>query len=141
MSEAPARSLRALGFSLPELTILVVGLAFAATFGVPRFMSSVERTRSVESFRFGEQLVAAERAHKERTGSFTTRFADLDLELPPLTHFSLSGILSNDLRSEWTVKLTRTGAYGGFGCYVVVFDQDGFNQDRSTIPPAIVPHD
>ena len=45
------------------------------------------------------------------------------------------------LQTKWSQTLTRKGASAGYGAYTVVFNQDGFDEENSTITdfPSINP--
>jgi len=128
------------GFSLVELTIVVVILGVLATFAVPRFMSSVERTKASESFSYLAQIETAQARYNAEKGIYATSVADLDIAIDNPEFFDASAPSSSDWETRWEMKLTRNGASSGYGRYTVVFDQDGFNRGASTIPDALAPN-
>ncbi|MDA0667290.1 MAG: prepilin-type N-terminal cleavage/methylation domain-containing protein [Planctomycetota bacterium] len=127
------------GFSLVELTIVVVILGVLATFAVPRFMSSVEKTKASEAFSYMANIESAQARYSAENGQYanTTNAMDIDLERPEF--FSVSGPYSSNWETKWEMKLTRNGASSGYGRYTVVFDQDGFNTGKSSIPSDLSP--
>ncbi|MGB0952591.1 MAG: type IV pilin protein [Planctomycetota bacterium] len=128
------------GFSLVELTIVVVILGVLATFAVPRFMSSVEKTKASEAFSYLSQIESAQGRYNAENGKYanSTRYMDIDLDRPEF--FSVSGPYSSNWETKWEMKLTRNGASSGYGRYTVVFDQDGFNTRKSSIPRDLSPN-
>ncbi len=128
------------GFSLVELTIVVVILGVLATFAVPRFMSSVERTKASESFSYLAQVESAQARYNAEKGIYATSVSDLDISIPAPEFFTPSSPTSSDWETKWEMKLTRNGASSGYGRYTVVFDQDGFNRSASSIPDALAPN-
>lgn len=127
------------GFSLVELTIVVVILGVLATFAVPRFMSSVEKTKASEAFSYMAQIESAQARYNAENGRYANRTRDLDIDLSSPEFFSISGPYSSNWETKWEMKLTRNGASSGFGRYTVVFDQDGFNSRKSSISRDLTP--
>ena len=64
---------------------------------------------------------------------------DLDISLDSPEFFYVSGPYSSNWETKWEMKLTRNGASSGYGRYTVVFDQDGFNTRKSSIPNDLAP--
>ncbi len=127
------------GFSLVELTIVVVILGVLATFAVPRFMSSVEKTKASEAFSYLSQIESAQARYNAENGRYTNRLNDLDISLDRPEFFTISGPYSSNWETKWEMKLTRNGASSGYGRYTVVFDQDGYNKRKSSIPSDLAP--
>jgi len=127
------------GFSLVELTIVVVILGILATFAVPRFMSSVEKTKASEAFSYLAQIESAQARHNAEKGRYAWSLRDLDITVKSPEYFYISGPYSSNWETKWEMKLTRNGASSGFGRYTVVFDQDGFNVQKSSIPADLKP--
>ena len=127
------------GFSLVELTIVVVILGVLATFAVPRFMSSVERTKAAEAYSYLSEMESAQSRYNAENGKYanSTRKLDIDLQRPEF--FSVAGPYSSEWETQWEMKLTRNGASSGYGRYTVIFNQDGADQRRSTIPTQLAP--
>ncbi len=128
------------GFSLVELTIVVVILGVLATFAVPRFMKSVERSKAGESFNYLENVVTAQGMHNARSGIYASVLTNLDVDMKVPKYFTVGSLTSTAFETAWELKLTRTGTSSGYGAYTVVFDQDGFNQSKSTIPADLIPN-
>ena len=128
------------GFSLVELTIVVVILGVLATFAVPRFMSSVERTKASESFSYLAQIESAQGRYNAERGLYADSTSKLDIDLDTPEFFDVSSPSSADWETKWEMKLTRNGASSGYGRYTVVFDQDGYNTAKSTIPSDLAPN-
>ena len=127
------------GFSLVELTIAVVILGVLATFAVPRLMNSVEKTKTSEAFTYAVQVEGAQARYNAETGHYANRISDLDIEIDNPENFSISGPYSSNWETKWEIKLTRNGASSGYGRYTVVFDQDGFNSRKSSMPRDLAP--
>ena len=128
------------GFSLVELTIVVVILGVLATFAVPRFMSSVEKTKASEAFSYLSQIESAQGRYNAENGKYATSTSYMDIDLDRPEFFSVSGPYSSNWETKWEMKLTRNGASSGYGRYTVVFDQDGFNTRKSSIPRDLSPN-
>ena len=127
------------GFSLVELTIVVIILGVLATFAVPRFMRVVERTKASESFAFLAEIQSAQARYNAEHGEYAALVTDLDIELSTPNHFTVGSVVSVDPEVDWSLELTRTGAASGYGAYTVVFNEDGFDSASSSIPTELVP--
>ncbi|MHC4380184.1 MAG: type IV pilin protein [Planctomycetota bacterium] len=127
------------GFSLVELAIVVVILGVLATFAVPRFMSSVEKAKAFESFSYLAQIESAQERYYSENGRYAYSVRDLNIELDSPEFFNVSGPYSPNWETKWEMKLTRNGASSDYGRYTVVFDQDGFNTRKSSIPRDLSP--
>jgi prepilin-type N-terminal cleavage/methylation domain-containing protein len=144
---------RRAGFTLVELAVVIVIIGVLASFGVPKFMQSVERSKAVESFNFLSALRSAEERHLAKEGSYTTDWKALDVQWkmsaagPVLQYFSIGSDFVAGA-STWGATLTRTGAAGSYGAYTVSYSSDGFLPSTvsgpggvagSTIPGVINP--
>lgn len=128
------------GFSLVELTIVVVILGILATFAVPRFMSSVEKTKASEAFSHLTQVEGAQDRYHAEHGKYANRTSNLDIKLETPEYFTVSGVSSSNWETKWEMTLARNGASSGCGRYTVVFNQDGYKISSSTIPSELTPN-
>ncbi len=127
------------GFSLVELTIVVVILGVLAMMGVPRYQKVVERAKAAEAFTYLAQIEGAQERHNARTGSYAKYLSQLDTAVPAPKHFRVGGFTSYNWQTQWELKLTRQGASSGFGAYTVTWNQDGFQRYRSSIHTDLLP--
>lgn len=127
------------GFSLVELTIVVVILGILATFAVPRFMSSVEKTKASEAFNYLSQIESAQGRYNAENGKYANQTSKLDIDFDKPEFFNVSGVSSSNWETKWEMTLTRNSASSGYGRYKVVFDQDGYNKSKSTIDDDLAP--
>ena len=67
------------GFSLVELSVVVIIIGVLAAFGVPRLLKSVERSKSSEAFKYCASVRAAQERYQAREGTYAD---DLD-NYPP----------------------------------------------------------
>ena len=124
------------GFTLVELAVVVVIIGILAAFAVPKFLSSVERSKAAEAFNYLSTVQTAQERHHARQGTYAADMSELDIQLPVLEYFETTGIDESDpqtLQTEWSMTLSRKGASAGFGAYTVVFNQDGYDSETSTI--------
>ncbi len=124
------------GFTLVELAVVVVIIGVLAAFAVPKFLTSVERSKAAESFQYLSTIQTAQERYHARQGTYADDIAKLDVELPVLEYFETTGIDESDpttLQTSWSATLTRKGASAGYGAYTVVYNQDGFDGESSTI--------
>jgi prepilin-type N-terminal cleavage/methylation domain-containing protein len=131
-----ARVFKKTGFSLVELAVVVVIIGVLAAFAVPRFRSSVERSKAAESFNYLSAVQAAQERYHARQSTYADDLTNLDIQLTAPKYFSI-GTLSpgdtGDLQDSWTLTLTRSGASAGYGEYTVTFTEEGFDSENSTI--------
>lgn len=126
------------GFSLVELTIVVIVLGLLALFAVPRYMKTVERAKASESFSYLAEISSAQARYNAQHGEFASVLTDLDIILRPPNNFAVGSPTSSDFQVEWEVTLSRTGPASGYSPYTVVFDENGFDEISSTIPAELV---
>ena len=134
-----AKNTNKAGFSLVELTIVVIILGVLATFAVPRFMRVVERTKASESFAYLAEIQSAQARYNAENGEYAQNVIDLDIQLSAPNHFTAAAPTSGDWEIEWSMELTRTGASSGYGTYTVVFNESGFDAGSSSIPAELIP--
>ncbi len=124
------------GFSLVELSVVVIIIGVLAAFGVPRLLKSVERSKSSEAFKYCASLRAAQERYQARQGTYTAVLTDLDMTQSATKYFTVGTVAAGatlDLEDSWSVTLTRAGAASGYGAYTVTFTMDGFDTTNSTI--------
>ena len=130
------RTLTRAGFSLIELAVIVVIFGVMAAFALPRFRSSVERSKAAEAYNYLSAVQAAQERFHARQSTYTDDLSDLDIQLMTPKYFSIGTLSSGgtgDLQDSWTLTLTRSGATAGYGEYTVTFTEEGFDSENSTI--------
>ena len=125
------------GFSLVELSMVVLLVAVLAAFGIPRFLRNVEKAKAAEAFQYLAAVRAAQERYHARQGRYTSSPDDLDVELAPLHYFALEKTEADE--TSWKFVLKRVGPSAGYGEYTVVLEEDGYNKKKSTIPPELMP--
>jgi len=124
------------GFTLVELSVVIVIIGVLAAFGVPKFRNAVERSKASEAFNYLSAIRSAQERYQARQGTYVADVALLDIAMPAPKYFSLGTVqpaASGTLEDSWSLTLTRAGASGGYGQYTVTFTQDGFDTANSTI--------
>ena len=124
------------GFSLVELSVVVIIIGVLAAFGVPRMLKSVERSKAAEAFKYLAAVRGAQERYQARQGTYASIVTDLDMEQTAPTYFTVGSVAAGgtgSLENSWTLTLTRAGASSGYGAYTVVFTQDGYDSTNSTI--------
>ena len=130
------------GFTLVELAVVIVIIGVLASFGVPRFLKSVERSKAAEAFNYLSAVRSAQERYQSMNGTYAGAAADLDISFPTPKYFDLADPVaggSASLEDSWSVTLTRAGAASGYGAYTVIFTESGFDATNSTIPTDINP--
>ncbi|MEM9643414.1 MAG: prepilin-type N-terminal cleavage/methylation domain-containing protein [Planctomycetota bacterium] len=124
------------GFSLVELSVVVVLVGVLAAFGVPRLFKSVERNKAAEAFKYLASVRAAQERYQARQGEYASAVMDLDMEQTAPTFFTVGTIIQDG--DSWSLTLTRSGASVRRD-YKVTFSEEGFDAAGSTIPDDVNP--
>lgn len=119
------------GFSLVEVTVVVVILGVLAAFGVPRMLKSVERSKAAEAFEYLSSVRSSQESYQSRQGTYAADLTELDVTLTAPKYFTVGSITAGE--DTWTLTLTREGAASGYGDYTVTFTQEGYDAANSTI--------
>ncbi len=124
------------GFTLVELAVVVVIIGVLAAFAVPRFLSSVERSKAAEAFNYLSSVQAAQERYHARQGTYSAVLTDLDIKMTTPKYFTTGVVAAGgtaSLEDSWTLTLTRQGASAGYGSYTVTFTEEGYDANASTI--------
>ena len=124
------------GFTLVELAVVVVIIGVLAAFAVPRFLSSVERSKAAEAFNYLSAMQAAQERYHARQGTYADDVTNLDIKMSASKYFTVGAVgigSTGSLEDSWTLTLTRTGASAGYGEYTVTFTEEGYDPNASTI--------
>ena len=80
------------GFSSVELAVVVVVIGVLAAFAVPRFMSSVERSRATEAFAYSSTVYNSQERYHARNGTYAALLASLDSKIVSPEYFTVGEI-------------------------------------------------
>jgi prepilin-type N-terminal cleavage/methylation domain-containing protein len=139
MLRAPKINNSSAGFSLVELTIVVVILGLLSMMAIPRYQQVVERTKCAEGLSYLAQIEGAQERHNARSGEYARSLSALDLKIAAPKHFRVGKFTSYDWQTKWQLRLIRDGASSGFGKYSVTWNQNGFYSAGSTAKAALLP--
>ncbi len=124
------------GFTALEVACVAVILGVLGALATPRFRASAESVRAEKGFHYLEIVHVAQEEFRARTGRYATSFRELHVNLPFLVHFVAMPIEYFDpetRRKHWSLTIVRRGAPAKYGCYTIVFNQNGFDAEKSTI--------
>ena len=127
------------GFSLVELTIVVVILGVLSMMAVPRYQTAIERAKAAEAFTYLSQIEGAQERHNARTGEYAKNAKQLDIKMDVPKHFRVGTFSSYDWQTQWELRLIRQSVASGFGNYTVTWNQNGFVRGRSSIKTDLLP--
>lgn len=137
--ETPARQ-----FGLVETTIIVIVIGLTALFAIPRFEARTELPVVERAIRFGEWVKSHQSARYRKGLEFSAHVDQFhetqssERQVP--FEFSLEPI-EVDGRRHWEMTLIRREEGSSFGGYRIVWDNQGFNRTKSTVPHALLPVD
>ena len=142
MNSTLVRNRRRSGFTLVELAVVIIIIGILASFAVPRFLDSVERSKAGEAFNYLSAVRSAQERYQVQEGTYADDISKLDIQMQDPKYFTVgtpaAGSTGN-LEDSWTLTMTRTGAAGGYGGYKVVFNDQGYDSTSSDIPAKINP--
>ncbi len=124
------------GFTLVELSVVIVIIGVLAAFGVPRFRNAVEKSKAGEAFNYLAAIRSAQERYHSRAGTYAATPQELDISLSTNKYFTVGAIDATDLETGWKLTLTRTGPSAGYGNYTVTFTEDGYD---ATGPAPVIP--
>ncbi len=131
------KTTRRTGFTLVELSVVIVIIGVMAAFGVPRFLKSVERSKAAEAFAYLSSVRAAQERYQAQQGTYASDLNLLDVVQAPPKYFNVG--ICTATETTWNLTMTRkagTAGYtgsSGYGQYTVTYTQDGFDTLNSTI--------
>ena len=115
------------GFTLVELSVVIVIIGILAAFAVPKFRQAVERSKAGEAFNYLSAIRDAQERYHSRQSIYATNLGALDINMPAPKYFNVGTVNEVVLDTAWSLTLTRSGASGGYGVYTVSFTQDGYD--------------
>ncbi len=130
------------GFTLVELAVVIVIIGVLAAFGVPKFLTSVEKSKASEAFNYLSAIQSAQERYLAQNGVYASAITDLDITLPAPQYFTVGTITATSSSAgspDWTLTLTRNSSSSY--SYTVAWTSNGFDSTNSTITqyPAIMP--
>ena len=107
------------GFTLVELSVVIVIIGILAAFAVPKFRKAVERSKAGEAFNYLTSVRASQERYFSRESTYADNLSNLDINMPTPKYFSIGGV-TNDvgtgtdegMENGWSLTLSRTGSTG-----------------------------
>lgn len=124
------------GFTLIELTVILVVIGVLAAFAVPRYRDSAERAKAREAFNYLATVRASQERFLARQHTYAGALESLDISIGAPKYFRVGKITSGgsgSLENSWSLTLTRQGSSAGYGAYTVTFTEQGFDVSSSMI--------
>ena len=129
-------------FGLIETTVIVTVIGITALFAIPRVEARSEAPVVRKGMQYVEWVATHQRVRLNKNMDYSPHlaaFTDAQGALRQVpAEFSLSDIVA-DGRKHWEVVLERREDDSSFGAYTIVYDLQGFNETRSTVPRALLP--
>ena len=101
-----------------ELTIVIIVLGALAAFGFPRYMESIEKSKSGEGVQILTALLNAQKVLQQSTGAYTNNLGALEITINTPKYFNAPTISTN------TASLASIVSKSGGG-YTLTIDQNG----------------
>ncbi len=106
------------GFTLTEITTVVIIVGALAGLALPRFGSTIERVRAAEGVQILTALLGAQRTYELEEGSYATSEGALDIEITSAANFNVASIVIANNAAN-VAQIDRTGGY------TLSIDEDG----------------
>ncbi len=132
------------GFSLVEVSILLVVIGLSGLLILPQFHNSKERAKASEAFSALSAVQSAQKRYHASTGAYAANLQSLQMQGLDPQFFDFGAIEpgeSGSLQDSWSLTLTRKATDQFKGEYTVTFTNQGYDPNDSTISdlPAISP--
>lgn len=83
------------GFTLMEMLVVVIILGVVAGIAMPSYTLHIERVRASEGVQLLTALLAAQERYRLENAAYTTAIANLDIDLPNASNFTVPPNLYN----------------------------------------------
>jgi prepilin-type N-terminal cleavage/methylation domain-containing protein len=131
------------GFTLVELSVVILVIGVLAVFTLPKIKASVERAKAIEAFNYMTSVRMSQDRYHAKKNTYAANIADLDIQMTKPKYFTFpaqfTAGMTGDLEDSWTLTLTRSGGTAGYGAYSVTFTEAGLDTENSDIPDDINP--
>ena len=107
------------GYTLTEVTVVLIVIGVLASFGLPKYMASVEKSRSGEGVQILTALLNAQKALQQSTGSYTSSLNALEITIPQPRYFNAPPTVSTNVSSLASIVSINNGGY------TLTIDQNG----------------
>jgi len=130
------------GFTLVEVSIVLVIVLVLISFGVPRYRDAIERTHAAEAVQYLRDVRLAQDRYRGAIGHFARDVADLEMTAPVPKYFDVGTMKvigtaklgqGPEQKHGWSLTLTRRAENSPYGAYTVTFDERGYVARSSSL--------
>lgn len=128
-------------FGLLETSIITIVIGIAALFAIPRYEARAETQVTAKALRYVQAVWARQQALQVKglpPAEHLDQFASNPQWKWVVPHEFLVDEFGLDSQGDWFIVVKRRALDCVFGDYTIVYDADGFNRSKSTLPPALL---
>ncbi len=122
------------GFTLIELTLVVIIMGIIASVAVIKYGPVTEKARSAEAYSVLARIASAENVYRLEYSSYTANIDNLDIDNPSSSDFNFE-VTSTDLSSGYASAKGKNNAKNSYGMCLKSGKKKACNVVNSTCNP------